>query len=91
MYLKPPDEFDLSNPTMFNVGAFLGTGTPLWMQRLGGSLDLFSFWCMILIAIGMAAVAGRSKMTFGKALGVILFPWALYVILRTGSAAAFGG
>ncbi len=59
MYLKPPDEFDLSNPTMFNIGAFLGTGTPLWMQRLGGSFDLFSFWCMILIAIGMAAAARK--------------------------------
>ena len=88
MYLKPPDEFDLSNPVMLNVGVFLGPTAPVWMQRLASSFDLFTFWCMILIAIGIAA-AGR-KMSFGKALGVILFPWALYVILKTGAAAAFG-
>lgn len=88
MYFKPPEEFDLNNPVMFNAGLFLGGGTPIWMQRLASSFDLFTFWCMILIAIGMAA-AGR-KMSFGKAFGVILFPWALYVILKTGAAAAFG-
>lgn len=88
MYLKPPDEFDLNNPLAFNVGAFLGQDSPGWMKQLGGSLDLFSFWCIFLIAVGMAA-AGR-KMSIGKALGVILFPWGLYVMLKTGSAALFG-
>jgi hypothetical protein len=88
MYLKPPDEFDLNNPVMLNAGLFLGQKSPIWMQRLASSFDLFTFWCMILIAIGMAA-AGR-KLTVGKALGMIIFPWALWVILKTGAAAAFG-
>lgn len=88
MYLKPPEEFDINNPLMFNVGAFLAQSSPTWMKQLGSSLDLFSFWCMFLIAIGIAA-AGH-KMSIGKAWGVILFPWALYVILKVGSAAMFG-
>ncbi|MEI9811143.1 MAG: YIP1 family protein [Acidobacteriota bacterium] len=90
MYLKPPDEFDLQNPLMFNVGAFLPPDSPRWMLTGAGSLDLFTFWVIALMAIGIHAAAGK-KMSTGKAFGMILFPWALYVILRVGSAAAFGG
>jgi hypothetical protein len=87
MYLKPPDEFDLQNPLMVNAGAFLATDAALWMKRLGASFDLFTFWTMFLMAIGLAAAAKR--LSVGKAFGMILFPWALIVILSVGAAAAF--
>lgn len=87
MYLKPPDEFDLQNPVMVNAAVFLPADAANWMKTLAGSLDLFTFWCMALMAIGIAAAAKR--MTTGKALGMILFPWALWVILTTGATAAF--
>lgn len=87
MYLKPPDEFDLQNPLMVNAAAFLPADAASWMRALGASLDLFTFWSMILMAIGIAAAAKR--MTAGKAFGMILFPWALWVILVTGASAAF--
>lgn len=85
MYLKPPEEFDLRNPLMVNAGAFVPAGSPLWMSTLGASLDLFTFWCMILVAIGLAAASKR--LSAGKAFGMILFPWALIVILQVGAAA----
>jgi hypothetical protein len=87
MYLKPPDEFDLQNPLMVNAAAFLPADASAWMKALGSSLDLFTFWCMILIAIGLAAAAKR--LTAGKAFGMILFPWALIVIISVGFSAAF--
>jgi hypothetical protein len=85
MYLKPPDEFDLQNPLMVNAGAFLPNDAEVWMKTLGASFDLFTFWTMILIAIGLAAASKR--MSAGKAFGMLLFPWALIVILQTGAAA----
>jgi hypothetical protein len=90
MYLKPVDEFDLQNPLMLNAGAFLSPDTPRWIQVGASSLDLFTFWVMALMAIGIHAAAGK-KMSTGKAFGTILFPWALYQILRVGATAAFGG
>jgi hypothetical protein len=87
MYLKPPDEFDLQNPLMVNAAAFLPADAAAWMKSLGASFDLFTFWCMVLMAIGFAAAAKR--MSTGKAFGMLLFPWALVVIVSAGFAAAF--
>jgi hypothetical protein len=88
MFLKNPEDFDLRNPLVFNVGALIGSDAPQWQRTLGGSFDLFTFWVLILTAIGISAAA--RKMSFGKAFGGVLFPWALYVILVTGYAAAMG-
>jgi hypothetical protein len=88
MYLKSPDDFDIRNPLVFNVAALLPGDAPQWQRTLGGSLDLFTFWVLALTAIGISAAAPRIK--FGKALGGVLFPWALYLILATGWTAAMG-
>ena len=85
MQLKPRDEFDLRNPVMVNAALFLPGDASAWMRALAGSLDLFTFWTMVLMAIGIAA--GAKRMTTGKAFGMLLFPWALLVILQTAAAA----
>jgi hypothetical protein len=43
MFLKPPEEFDIQNPTMFNVGAFLPDSAPAWLAAAGTSLDLLAW------------------------------------------------
>lgn len=86
MYLKSPDDFDIRNPLLFNLGAILPSDSPQWQRTLGGSFDLFTFWMMALTAIGISSAARR--MPFGKALGGVLFPWVLWVILVTGWTAA---
>ena len=88
MYLKPPDDFDLRNPLLFNAGALMPSDSPQWEKGLGSSFDLFSFWIIGLIAAGISAAAPKIK--FGKALMGVLFPWALYVALKTAYLAAFG-
>jgi hypothetical protein len=88
MFLKNPEDFDIRNPLLFNLGALLPSDAPQWQKTLGGSFDMFTFWVLILTAIGISAAA--RKMSFGKALGGVLFPWALYVVLITGYAAAMG-
>jgi len=86
LYMTPPDEFDMQNPLMFNLGALVSN--PPWLKALGASFDLFSLWTMVLLSIGMSAAS--RKMGAGKAFFMLLFPWALIVIMRVGVAAMFG-
>jgi hypothetical protein len=88
MFLKSPEDYDITNPLAFNVGAFLPSGSAKWLIALGGSIDLFSFWRIGLLAAGITAAS--PKITFGKALFVVLLPWVLYVAGKTAIAAVTG-
>jgi len=86
LFLKDPEEFNLQNPLMFNVGAYLSPDAPAALRALGSSIDVFSLWIIILLAIGVSSAA--RKMSFGKAFAGIALPWALFVGLKTMAAAA---
>lgn len=86
LLLKDPDEFNLQNPLTFNVGAYLSPDSPAALRALGSSIDLFSLWIMVLLAIGVSSTA--RKVSFGKALTTIMASWALFVCLKTAAAAA---
>jgi hypothetical protein len=87
MLLKNPADFDLANPVGFNIGFYLPEGTSAWIVSLGNSIDLFSFWTILLLATGMAVVTRKS---WGTALGGILLPWAIYLVCKVGWSAMFG-
>jgi Yip1 domain len=87
MYTKSPEDFDIRNPLAFNPGAFLPESTPKWLVSLASSFDLFSFWTIALLAIGIS-VAGR-RLSFGKALGAVLIPWLVWVCGKTAWTAIF--
>lgn len=91
LFLKDREDFKLQNPLMFNVGAFLSADTPAALRALGSSMDLFTLWIMVLLAIGISTAA--RKISFGKALAGIVFPWALFLCLKVAAAAAgmYGG
>jgi len=86
LFLKDPEEFNLQNPLMFNVGAYLSSDAPAALRALGSSIDVFSLWIIILLAIGVSSAA--RKMSFGKAFAGMALPWALFVGLKTMAAAA---
>ena len=86
LYLKDPEEFNLRNPLVFNVGAFMSPESPAALRALGSSIDLFSLWMIVLLAIGVSA-AGR-KISFGKAFTGIVSLWLLFVCLKVAAAAA---
>jgi hypothetical protein len=58
---------------------------PRWATVGAGSFDLFSFWIIGLMAIGISSSVRR--ISFTKAFITILFPWALVVALRVVLAA----
>jgi hypothetical protein len=90
MFLKNPADFDLQNPLMFNVGAWMDPEhSSKFLLSVATSIDLFSFWVMLLMATGIKAAAGK-RLSFGGALFVVVLPWAVYVLAKSGIAAAFG-
>lgn len=88
LYLKDPAEFDLENPVGSNVAVFLPSDAPRWLDSLGRSIDLFSFWILFLMATGFLA-ANPKKLSLGKSLGIVFGVWAVYVLVKVGLAAAF--
>ena len=89
LFLKNPEEFNFENPVAFNVGAFLDPqSTSKALMSLATSIDVFTFWKLALLAVGVSVAARR--MSFGKALAGVSIPWLLWVVVKTGLAALRG-
>jgi len=89
MYLAHPEDFDVRNPLMLNAGWLArGEGSPAWVRTLAGSVDLFSIWVMLLLALGFSVLA--AKLPFRRSLGLVAGAWLLYVGLKTGWSALVG-
>jgi hypothetical protein len=88
MFLKNPEDFDLRNPTAFNVGAFLDPlTTSKWLHSMATSLDLFSIWTILLLATGLSVAA--PKVSWSKALIAVIVPWILWIVLKSLWASIF--
>ena len=82
---------DPSSLSATNLGVLLGSDTSPVLMALASSLDLFTIWSMILLAIGLAAIAGSRKITKRKTATLVVSLWLVGVLLRVLSAMAFGG
>jgi len=89
VFLKNPDEFNLRNPLAFNAGAFMDPNSgSKFIYSVATSLDLFTIWSMLLMAIGLKAAAGK-RLTFTGALVAVGVPWAIVVLCAAAIAGAF--
>ncbi len=88
MMLKPAEDFDPNQGTIFDLSFYLGTSAPKWLHSLGGSLDLFSIWVMLLIATALSAAS--RKLSWAQGFASVLTPWLLYVLIKVGIAALRG-
>jgi hypothetical protein len=78
IYLKPPEEFNMQ-VSPFSPAAYMNRlENPKWLMSLCGSLDLFTIWSIVLLAIGFSVAA--KKLSFAKALTAIAIPWLLWVV-----------
>ena len=88
MFLKNPDEFDLQNAFASNPGAFMDPQkSSRFLYTVASQLDVFSIWVILLVAVGLKAAGGK-RLSFGGALFAVVLPWAVYVLIRGGFAAA---
>ena len=83
-----PSTIDVTNIVASNPGALMSDDSPRWLVSLLSSLDLLSFWQIILMAIGYRA-ADPKKISFGMALGTVVIVWLLYVLRGVAWNAAF--
>jgi hypothetical protein len=88
LYAKPYGTTDLDNPVAANLAAFLPEESSKWLVALAKSFDLFTFWTLILLAIGFAAINPK-KLKGSKPYFIVFGVWAVFVLLRVGWAFIF--
>lgn len=74
-----------------SAAAFAPEGAGQVVRALLGSLDVFSFWTIALLAVGFAIAA---KVSRGKAAVAVVVLWLVWVVVKVALAAvgeAFGG
>jgi len=90
MFLKAPDDFVLRNPLAFNIGAFLDPAAgSKFVYSLATSFDVFTFWRIFLIAVGLKTAAGK-KLSMGGAFAAVFLPWLAMAMIGAGFAGLFG-
>ncbi len=85
LYLKPYGTVDLENPVATNLAALLPDDSAKWLVALLKSIDIFTLWTLILLAIGFAATNPK-KLRGSKAFTIAFSVWAVYVVCRVGGA-----
>jgi len=83
-----PDAFDPRNPAGTNLGYYLSPqDTSFALYSLATNVDILAIWCMVLTAIGVAAVAGTKRSSGYIA---VFGWWAILLVFSVGVAAIFG-
>ncbi|GAC1665742.1 MAG: hypothetical protein NVS9B4_21390 [Candidatus Acidiferrum sp.] len=88
LFLRPPGTVDLENPVASNLAVVLPEGSAKWLVALLKSIDVFSIWALILLAIGFAAVNPK-KLKGAKSFSIVFSVWAVFVVLRVAVAFIF--
>ncbi len=86
LYVGDLDSFNLQDPAGTNPGYYLGSTAAPWLHSFLGSFDVFTLWVLFLSALG-AAIVARVKKSTGYTL--VFGVWFVYVLVKTGVAAAF--
>lgn len=81
------DPRELGAMAPWSAAWFLPEGTKAQLLALASSVNLFSLWIAVLLAIGMAHVAQVSRARAGTVVGIL---WALATALQMLAAGATG-
>ncbi|HEY3128513.1 MAG TPA: hypothetical protein VGL91_03585 [Acidobacteriota bacterium] len=83
-----PATIDLQNAVQANLGVVFEKADHPVLHSLGASLDLFTFWHLAIIALGISILT-RRRWSWGKSLLLPGVLWALYVAAKAIVAFAF--
>jgi hypothetical protein len=81
LLLRPKGSIDPENPVATNLAAFLPEESAKWLMTLCKSIDLFTIWILVLIAIGFAA-ANPKKLKGSKPYVVAFSVWGVVVAVK---------
>jgi hypothetical protein len=79
------DNFNMQNPVGTNPG-FYFADSAAWVKTALTFFDVFGLWALVLAALGLACISGKSK---GSAAIVVFGWWFLLLIVISGAVAAF--
>ncbi len=83
-----PESFNIKNYAPTNLGAFLNPAeTNAALYSLATSLDFVTIWCLVLVGIGTATIAGVKRS--GGYIAAFGW-WAIVVLIGVGVAAVTG-
>ena len=89
MFMKPPEDFNLQNPLVFNPGAFMDPlTTSKFILSVASSLDLFRLWQLVLIGIGLKAAGGK-QLSMGGAMTAVFLPWVIWTLAAASLSGLF--
>lgn len=88
MLLKQRGDVDPENLMASSAASFLGSDAPRWLVSLAGSFELFWFWTMFLLAVGFASI-NRKKLSTGRAFGIVMGVWLVWVLVKVGATYMF--
>jgi hypothetical protein len=83
-----PSTIDLQNAVQANLGMVFTKADHPVLHSLGASIDLFTFWHLSVLALGISIFTGR-RWTWGKSLMIPGSVWVLYVAAKAVIALAF--
>ena len=85
LFLKDPSTVDLQNIVASNPGAFLSDDASKWLVSLVSSIDIFAVDAHMLAT----SATNPKKLSFGKALVLVVIPWIFFIAIKVGLTAAF--
>jgi Yip1 domain len=83
--LKTYGDVDPENVVATSLKAYLPESAPKPLLALGGSLELFFIWCLVLVAIGFSA-ANPKKVKPAASFGIVFGLWAVWVLAKVAWA-----
>jgi hypothetical protein len=86
VFASDPQTYNLNLPSPAALAYYLDPSAPAWLLSIGKSLDIFSLWSLALSGFGGAIVAKVKPL---RGVMVVFGLWFLYVVVKTGIAAAF--
>jgi hypothetical protein len=84
---KDFDPQDLGSLSATNPGALLPSSTSAVVKALASSIDVFTIWYLILLSIGLAAIAGSKKIKTANTAKLVFGLWIIVVLIKVGAAA----
>ena len=81
LLLRPAGTIDPDNPVATNLAAFLPEESAKWLVALCKSIDIFTIWMLVLVAIGFAAVNPR-KLKGSKPYVIAFSVWGALVVCK---------
>ena len=79
--------FDVQNALPVNLSLFVDRSSKM-MYSFASSIDLISFWCIYLIALGLQIAVPKSSL--GKHLAMVVGFWLIYVLAKVFLLSSFG-